>query len=198
MNDRTKSILVEIAAVGIVALIIGCMVAVFYITTSRVDAWSSAQVEAFAPEVEPAVNAVRAIVEPPAPSPGEHLVEIVHDENGVTTMTYEDGSVTIFGTASWYDYTFDPGADFGRPCYKDREDCWTEDKDVAAMRDIPRGRPVTVTNLNNGKSVDLVITDFGPSEEEFPGRIIDLSSHAFASIADPNEGIVEVKVEWGK
>lgn len=138
-----------------------------------------------------ATNALRAEEVPDAG-------EVVSEPGEPQVIANADGSITMFGTASWYDYTFDRGSDFGRPCYRTRERCWTEDKDVAAMRGIPRGRGVTVTNLANGKSVDVTVTDYGPDEALHPGRIIDLSSHAFAAIAGLGDGLVEVKVEWGK
>ncbi len=51
---------------------------------------------------------------------------------------------------------------------------------------------VTVTNLANGKTVQVVINDRGP----FGGRIIDLSDEAFARIAPLSQGVCQVQLSW--
>jgi rare lipoprotein A len=56
---------------------------------------------------------------------------------------------------------------------------------------------VKVTNLSNGKSIEVRINDRMP---QFKGRIIDLSLAAAKKIEMINSGIQEVKVEvlkWG-
>jgi rare lipoprotein A len=55
-----------------------------------------------------------------------------------------------------------------------------------------------VTNLDNGKSIEVRINDRMPN---FKGRIIDLSLAAARKIEMINAGIQEVKLEvlrWGK
>jgi rare lipoprotein A len=51
---------------------------------------------------------------------------------------------------------------------------------------------VTVTNLENGMTVRVVINDRGP----FGGRIIDLSNEAFARIAPLSQGVAQVRLSW--
>jgi rare lipoprotein A len=51
---------------------------------------------------------------------------------------------------------------------------------------------VTVTNLDNGKSVTVVINDRGP----YGGRSIDLSEEAFAQIAPLGQGVAHVRLTW--
>ncbi len=84
------------------------------------------------------------------------------------------------GSASWYDFTLSSG--------------WSSlDHRVAAMRDVPRGTMVRVTNMENGKSVEVLIADYGPA---YPDRVIDLSSYAFSKLAPTTQGIIqEVKIE---
>lgn len=64
---------------------------------------------------------------------------------------------------------------------------------TAAHRSLPFGTVVRVTNLSNGKAVNVTIRDRGPYVE---GRIIDLSDDAFAEIASLKAGVINVKIEW--
>lgn len=79
------------------------------------------------------------------------------------------------GQASWYDF-----------CRKEGN--------YAAHLTLPFGTQVTVTNLDNGKSVTVVINDRGPYG--VPGRIIDLCESAFAEIAPLGRGVVNVQLTW--
>ena len=77
------------------------------------------------------------------------------------------------GEASWY--SFAPGGGL-----------------TAAHPWLPFGTVVTVTNLANGETVQVVINDRGP----FGGRIIDLSNEAFARIAPLSQGVCQVQLSW--
>ncbi len=79
---------------------------------------------------------------------------------------------TQVGEASWY---YAPGTGF-----------------TAAHPWLPFGTVVRVTNLENGRSVTVVINDRGP----FGGRIIDLSEEAFAAIAPLGQGVCRVRLSW--
>lgn len=63
---------------------------------------------------------------------------------------------------------------------------------AAANPWLPKGSFVRVTNVDNGKSVIVVINDRGPF---VPGRIIDLDKVAFAKIASIGAGVINVKME---
>ncbi len=80
---------------------------------------------------------------------------------------------TQVGEASWY--SFAPG-----------------DGLTAAHPWLPFGTVVTVTNLANGNSVQVVINDRGP----FGGRVIDLSDEAFARLAPLSQGVCQVRLTW--
>ncbi len=80
---------------------------------------------------------------------------------------------TQVGEASYY--TFAPG-----------------DGLTAAHPWLPFGTVVTVENLDNGKTVTVVINDRGP----FGGRIIDLSEEAFRRIAPLSQGVCRVRLTW--
>lgn len=94
-------------------------------------------------------------------------------------MTHDTG---LTGIASWYDYELASG--------------WSSlGHRVAAVRHVPRGTMLRVTNLENGKSVEVKVTDYGPDASIHPDRVVDLSSHAFGLIADTKMGIIKVKIE---
>jgi uncharacterized protein YabE (DUF348 family) len=80
---------------------------------------------------------------------------------------------TQVGEASWY--SFAPGNGL-----------------TAAHPWLPFGTVVTVTNIANGRTVQVVINDRGP----FGGRVIDLSSEAFARIAPLGQGVCQVRLTW--
>jgi rare lipoprotein A len=63
---------------------------------------------------------------------------------------------------------------------------------TAAHLMLPFGTLVKVTNVSNGKSVEVEINDRGPFVE---GRIIDLSKSAAEEIGMIHEGIAEVEIE---
>ena len=63
---------------------------------------------------------------------------------------------------------------------------------TAAHRTLPFGTMVTVTNLHNGKTVVVRITDRGPYGR---GRIIDVSRAAARELDMIDSGTVNVSVE---
>lgn len=92
-----------------------------------------------------------------------------------------EGESVSSGKASYYDYVLASG--------------WSsKGHRVAASRDFKRGTMLRVTNKANGKSVDVLVTDFGPEAAKHPDRIIDLSSFAFSQLAPLSLGILDVTV----
>lgn len=89
------------------------------------------------------------------------------------------------GEASWYggDYQGRRAADGQR---------YNMYELTAAHRTLPLGIEVKVTNLENGRSVDVVITDRGPFVE---GRIIDLSFAAAQALGMLDAGVARVRIE---
>jgi rare lipoprotein A len=63
---------------------------------------------------------------------------------------------------------------------------------TAAHRTLPFGTHVKVTNTQNGKSVVVRVNDRGPFAK---GRVIDLSSSAFKSIAYLGAGVIPVHIQ---
>ncbi|MEK9952839.1 MAG: septal ring lytic transglycosylase RlpA family protein [Curvibacter sp.] len=89
------------------------------------------------------------------------------------------------GQASYYGNEFQ-----GRPTASGER--FDQGKLTAAHRSLPFGTRVQVTNPQNGKSVVVRVNDRGPFVK---GRIIDLSSAAFRSIASLNAGVVAVRIQ---
>ena len=63
---------------------------------------------------------------------------------------------------------------------------------TVAHRTLPFGTKLHITNKANGKSVVVTVADRGPF---IAGRLVDLSYDAFAQIASPGAGVVQVNVE---
>ena len=52
---------------------------------------------------------------------------------------------------------------------------------------------VLVTNIKNGKEIEVTITDRGPNKRLH--RTIDLSKISFSSIANLSDGIIDVRID---
>lgn len=69
-------------------------------------------------------------------------------------------------------------------------------KMVAAHRTLPLGSVVRVTNLDNGRQVELRVIDRGPyGKNRRKGTIIDVSKGAARRLDFLDEGVVRVRVE---
>jgi len=90
------------------------------------------------------------------------------------------------GLASWY------GPKFHGKLTASGE-VFNQEKFTAAHPTLPWGSRVKVTNLANGKSVDVRINDRGPFGK---GRIIDVSRAAARALGMVGRGITTVRVEW--
>ncbi len=98
-------------------------------------------------------------------------------ETGIATFYNEPGKQTASGE------NFQPG------------------RLVAAHPTYPAGTIVRVTNLRNGRSVDVRIVDRGPAEKDrWKGVIIDLSPEAARKLGFVKEGKARVRtrvIKWG-
>lgn len=92
---------------------------------------------------------------------------------------------TYEGIASFYDDKFN-----GRPTASG--EIFDQNKHTAAHRTFPFGTVVRVTNLQNNRSITVVINDRGP----FAGnRLIDLSKSAAKALDFIEQGLVSVQIE---
>ncbi len=89
------------------------------------------------------------------------------------------------GLASWYGREFSGKQTAGG-------DSFDEAKFTAAHKTFPLGSRAKVTNLRNGKAVEVEITDRGPFVD---GRVIDLSEAAAKKMGIIASGTAPVKVE---
>lgn len=92
---------------------------------------------------------------------------------------------TQTGKASFYADKFEGGPTASGEKYK-------HSKKTGAHKTLPFGTKVRVTNLENNKTVEVVINDRGPYVD---GRIIDLSRSAAEELDYINKGLAEVKIE---
>lgn len=67
-----------------------------------------------------------------------------------------------------------------------------QSKPTAASRELPLGTKATVTNQDNGKSVEVIVNDRGPYVD---GRVIDLSKTAAKKLDMIDDGVAPVRVE---
>jgi rare lipoprotein A len=89
------------------------------------------------------------------------------------------------GEASWY------GAKHqGRKTASG--DTFDKNELTAAHRTLPFGARLRVTNLENGRTVDVVVTDRGPFVED---RLIDLSEAAARRLGFAKDGVERVRIE---
>ncbi len=101
------------------------------------------------------------------------------------TRTQNDSGQVITGNATWYGKKFHGK----KTASGERFNMFTMS---AAHKSLEFGKKVIVTNIENGKSIEVYIYDRGPF---IKGVVLDLSYAAFKEIADINDGIIKVKME---
>jgi rare lipoprotein A len=133
---------------------------------------------------------------PPAPAPAETVDNAKRDtsvppsppanpKHAKTPAAPAPVGYVEEGNASWY----------GNPFHGRRAsngEVYDMYKHTAAHRTLPFETMVRVTNLNNGKSTTVRITDRGPFVDN---RIIDLSQAAAREIESIGPGVVPVRIE---
>jgi len=125
-------------------------------------------------------NAKRDTSVPPSTPPAP-----AHPKHAKTPQAPAPVGYTEEGNASWY----------GNPFHGRRAsngEVYDMYKLTAAHRTLPFETMVRVTNLNNGKTTTVRITDRGPFVDN---RIIDLSQAAAREIESIGPGVVPVRIE---
>lgn len=97
-----------------------------------------------------------------------------------------DPSYTKVGTASWY------GADFHGLATANGE-VFDKEQITAAHPTLPLPSLVRVTNLDNGRTIDVRVNDRGPFIDD---RLIDLSQAAARRLGYEQRGLARVRVEF--
>ena len=105
---------------------------------------------------------------------------------GVRYVPRDDRSYDRTGMASWYGKAF-----HGRTTASGRK--FNMYEMTAAHPTLPTGTQVKVTNLANGRSAIVVVTDRGPFTK---GRIIDLSWAAADYLGFVDSGTARVRVTY--
>ncbi|HKW55195.1 MAG TPA: septal ring lytic transglycosylase RlpA family protein, partial [Stellaceae bacterium] len=103
---------------------------------------------------------------------------------GVWYRPAEDFAYDETGIASWY------GEDFHGK-YTANGEIYDLNAMTAAHRTLPMPTVVQVTNLDNGRTVELRVNDRGPFAR---GRIIDVSRRAAQLLGFENQGTAKVRV----
>ena len=102
-----------------------------------------------------------------------------------STLIPYNGKTSVVGVASWYGPGFDGHRTSTGKIY-DQEDL------TAASEIFAPGSRVMVTNLDNGRSVEVTITDHGPYKK---GRKIDLSHKAAVVLGMIGPGTANVRID---
>jgi rare lipoprotein A len=137
-------------------------------------------------ETNLAMHAVKSIGrEASAPPKPQYKVGQPYQVDGVWYYPAEDLRYSAKGVASWY------GDDFqGRPTANG--EVFDKMALTAAHTTLPMPSQVRVTNLRNGKTLDLRVNDRGP----FVGsRVIDVSQRAAQLLGFEQDGTAPVRVE---
>lgn len=100
------------------------------------------------------------------------------------------GRFTEEGLASWYGMEGGRVREHGRPTATGRP--YDQNALTAAHKTLPLGTRVKVTNLENGRSLVVVINDRGPYIQ---GRIIDMTLRGARILGFKEKGTARVRIE---
>ncbi len=108
------------------------------------------------------------------------------------TMRVQPHRLVRTGSASWYSEQ-SPGIRLRTA----NNEIFDDSDLTCAMWDVPFGQRIKVTNRANGKSIIVRVNDRGPhSRFVRQGRIIDLTKNAFSKLAELDNGLIQVELEF--
>lgn len=115
---------------------------------------------------------------------GRYKIGNPYTLKGITYVPHVDYTYDAIGIASWYGEPFHGQATANGETY-DMNDL------TAAHKTLPLPSLVEVTNLDNGRTIQLRVNDRGPFADE---RIIDISRRGAQLLGFQNQGITRVRV----
>ena len=127
------------------------------------------------------VTSTKSVSTPP---PDASVPAIVSPPPAASTPPAEKAPLIQTGKASWY----------GEPHHGLKTasgETFDMDQFTAAHRTLPLGTRLLVTNLRNGRSVEVRVNDRGPVAA---GRIIDVSYAAAQELGAVSDGVFPVRV----
>lgn len=137
-------------------------------------------------ETEFLVHTAKSVSTDEAPRPvGDYKVGKPYRINGQWYYPAENFEYAETGIASWYGPNF-----HGKPTANGEK--FDQNLMTAAHRTLPLPSAVRVTNLENGRSIQLRVNDRGPFAR---GRIIDVSRRAAQLLDFERNGTAKVRVE---
>jgi rare lipoprotein A len=137
-------------------------------------------------ETEFLVHTAKSVSDDEEPAPvGDYKVGKPYQINGQWYYPAEDYEYVETGIASWYGPKF-----HGKPTANG--EVFDQNLITAAHRTLPLPSAVRVTNLENGRAIQLRVNDRGPFAR---GRIIDLSRRSAQLLGFEENGTAKVRVE---
>ena len=132
------------------------------------------------PQVPPFDSQAGAVTTPGSDRSAK--IEPRKDDKGGSSATVQPAHI---GEASWYGPGFEGKKTASGEIFDDS-------KLTAAHKTIPLGSKAKVTNLTNGKTVEVKINDRGPFIE---GRMVDLSRAAAKALGMIDRGTARVQID---
>jgi len=131
------------------------------------------------------VDQAKVITNPGPAKPGPYKIGKPYQVNGVWYYPKADYSYNETGIASWYG----PGFHGKRTA---NGEVYDENGLTAAHKTLPMPSMVRVTNLENGRSIEVRVNDRGPYA---PGRVIDMTRRGAQLLGFIDRGTARVRVQ---
>lgn len=112
------------------------------------------------------------------------LKDSIQTDSIITEVFRNDSLITVRGKATYYASKFHGRRTSNGEVYSNK-------KMTAAHLKLPFGTMVTVTNLNNGRTVEVRVNDRGPHTKAF---IIDVSQAAAKELGFYGKGVARVEI----
>jgi len=157
-----------------------CLVGVFFVGVTFHEEHATAKNEPSPPAVASATPAV-----PPPVTPALTPILVSAAARSSAPKQAHPAVHEEVGIASWYGSRFQ-----GRRMSNGKR--FDMRKMLAAHRTLPLGSKVKVTNLANGRAVEVTIEDRGPYPK---GRLIDLSKRAAQTLGMTKQGLARVRID---